>query len=174
MPESSRESVSLGKFLRLRLEINYMHRSSLENRAPRNLATNARETNANFLPNCAPMGGRVQALAVEFKNRYVIRIAKARRTPRNNLKHRLECARRSADNLKNLRRGRLLFLRVMQCTGEPHELSFVGDSEAATGLRRLTAPKRYRLAKALFNLFAAGFGAPSHCLPRGSGLRRSH
>jgi hypothetical protein len=171
MSQPSCERASFGKFLRLRLEINYMHRFSLENRATRNMATNARETNADILRNCTPVGGNMQVLAVEFKNSYVIRFAEARRTPRNNLKHGLECARRSTDNLKNLHCGRLLFLRLVQCTGEPRDLSFLAGGGAATahGLWRITALKRRRLVASRFDRFAACSGAPSHCLPQGSG-----
>jgi len=167
MPQPSREGASFGKFLSFRVEIGNMNRFSLENRASRNMATNARETNANILPNCTPMGGRMQVLAVELKNSYVIRFAEARRTPRNNLKQGLQCAPRSTDNLKNLRCGRLLFLRLVQCTSEPRDLSFLAGGGAATALSlwRIAALQRYRLAMPLFNSFAAGLGAPSHCLP---------
>src|SRR6516162_2887000 len=128
MSKPSREGASFGKFLRLRLEINYMHRSSLENRATRNLATKARETNADFLRNRTPVGGRMQVLLVEFKYGQVVRFAEARRTFGDNLKHGLECGRRSTDNLKNLRRGRLLFLRLFQFSGEPCSLRFLAGS----------------------------------------------
>src|SRR5215472_144608 len=101
MSESSGEGASFEKFLRLRLEISYMHRSSLENRATRNLATNARETNADLLRNRTPMGGRMQVLLVKFKDGHVGRFAEACRTLGDNLQRELECGRRSTDNLKN-------------------------------------------------------------------------
>jgi hypothetical protein len=82
----------------------------------------------------------MQVLAVAFKNRYVIRLAKAPRTPRNNLKHRLECARRSTDNLKNLRCGRLLFLRLVQLAAKPRDLSFP-ISNGRTTARSLSGPE---------------------------------
>jgi hypothetical protein len=109
---------SFGKFLRLRLEINYMNRFSLEYRAAGNMSTNM-ERNADILPNSTPVGGRTQVLVVEFKNGHVVRFAEPGRTSRDNLQHGLEFGRRSADYLKNLRRGRLLFLRVVQFAGEP-------------------------------------------------------
>src|SRR6516162_4400814 len=125
MSKPSREGASFGKFLRLRLEINYMHRSSLENRATRNLATKARETNADFLRNRTPVGGRMQVLLVEFKNGHVVRFAEACRTPGDNLQRGLECGWRSTDNLKNLCRGRLLFVRFVQFAAKPGDLSFL-------------------------------------------------
>jgi hypothetical protein len=57
MSQPSREGASFGKFLRLRLEINYMNRFSLENRAACNLPTHARETNADILRDRSPVGG---------------------------------------------------------------------------------------------------------------------
>jgi hypothetical protein len=124
MSEPSREGVSFGKFLRLRLEINYMHRSSLENRATRNLATNARETNADFLRNRTPVGGRMQVLLVEFKNGHVVRFAEACRTLGDNLQHGLECGRRSTDDLKNLRGSALLFKRLVTLAGKLSDFCF--------------------------------------------------
>src|SRR5262249_12482470 len=137
MSQSSREGASFGKFLRLHLEINYMHRFSLENSATRNLATNARETNADILRNNTPVGGSMQVLLVEFKNGHVVRFAEARRTPGDNLKHGLECARRSTDNLKNLGRGRLLFLCLVQFATKPRDLSFPTSNGGTATARSL-------------------------------------
>jgi hypothetical protein len=63
-----------------------MHRFSLENRATRNMAANAGETNADIFRNCSPVGGRMQVLAVESKNSDVVRLAEARRTSGDNFK----------------------------------------------------------------------------------------
>jgi hypothetical protein len=166
MSQSSREGDSLRKFVSVRLEVNYMNRLPVDNGAARNTSTRARETNANLLGDRTPVGGRMQVLPVEFKNGHVIRFAETRRTPRDNLKHDLECARRSTDDLKNLRCGRLLFLRLVQCAGEPRDFSFLAERGIATvrGLWRIAALQHYRFAMLLFNLLAASFGALSHCL----------
>jgi hypothetical protein len=66
----------------------------------------------------------MQVLLVEFKNGHVVRFTEARRTPGDNLKHGLERARRSADDLENLRCSRLLFLRVVQFAAKPRDFSF--------------------------------------------------
>jgi hypothetical protein len=94
MSQPSREGASFGKFLRLRLEVNYMDGFSLENRATRNMATNARETNADILRN------RTQWAAVcrycSSSSKIVTSSAsQKRRTPGNNLKHGLRRAWRS-------------------------------------------------------------------------------
>src|SRR5215472_7578238 len=170
MSEPSREGDSFGKFLRLRLEINYMYWSSLENRTARNLATKAREANADFLRNGTPVGGRMQVLLVEFKNGHVIRFTEARRTLGKNVKHGLECGRRSTDNSKNFRRGRLLFLRLVQFTGEPRDLSFLAGRGGTAMARSLSG---LRLVASRFSRFSACSGAPSHRPSRGLGPRRS-
>jgi hypothetical protein len=125
MSQPSREGVSFGKFLRLRLEINYMNRFPIENRAACNLPTHARETNADLLRDRTPVGGYTQILPVEFENGHVVSFAEACSTPCDDLQHRLEFGRRSADDLKNLRCGRLLFLRLVQFAGEPGDLCFL-------------------------------------------------
>ena len=112
-----------------------MHRSSLENRATRNLAPKAREANADFLRNRTPVGGCVQVLLVEFKNGHVVRFAEACRTPGDNLQRGLECGWRSTDNLKNLCRGRLLFVRVVQLAAKPRDLSFPTSDRGTTTAR---------------------------------------
>jgi hypothetical protein len=79
----------------------------------------------------------MQILPVEFKNGHVARLAEARRTPDDNLKHGLECGRRRTDNLKNLCCGRLLFLRLVQFAVKPRDLSFLisnGRTAAAHSL----------------------------------------
>ena len=44
-----------------------------------------------------------------------------------------------------------------------------GNGRTVHGLWRIVPLSRCRLTASRFNWFAAGFGAPSHCLPRGSG-----
>src|SRR6516162_1359481 len=102
MSVPSRERASFGKFLRLRAEIGHMNRFSLENRAAYHTSTRARETTTDLLWNRTPVGGRMQVLAVEFKNSHVVRFAEACRTPDDDLQHGLEFGRRSTDDLENL------------------------------------------------------------------------
>jgi hypothetical protein len=90
------------------------------------MSTNTRETSADILRNRTPVGGRnTQILPVEFKNGHVVRFPEARRTSSDYLQHGLEFGRRSADDLKNLRCGRLLFLGLAQLAGEPGDLGFL-------------------------------------------------
>jgi hypothetical protein len=56
MSQPSREGASFGKFHRLRLEVNYVNRIPLENRAAYNMPTHAWETSADILRNHTPMG----------------------------------------------------------------------------------------------------------------------
>jgi len=54
--KSSREGASLGKFVSLCLEVNYMNRLSIDNGAARNTSTRAPETNADLVRDRTPMG----------------------------------------------------------------------------------------------------------------------
>src|SRR6516162_553557 len=129
-----RESASSGKFLCLRLEINYMNRFPLENRTACNLPTHARETNTDLLRDRTPVGGYTQVLPVEFVNGRVVSLTEARRTSDYNLQHGLEFGRRSADDLKNLRCRRLLFPRIVQLAGEPRDFGFLTNNGGARSL----------------------------------------
>src|SRR6516225_5141452 len=134
------------------------------------MSTNTRETSTDILRNRTPVGGRnMQILSVEFKNGHVVRIAEARRTSSNNLQHGLKLGRRSANGLKNLRCGRLLFLRLVQFTAKPLNLSFLTSNE---GTNTAHSRKGFRLAASRFSRFAACSGAPSHRLPQGLGPRQ--
>src|SRR5690348_3144465 len=113
MSQPSREGTSFGKFFRLRLEINCVNRFTLENRAAYDLPTHARETDADLLRDRTPVGGYTQVLPLEFKNGHVVRFTIARRTSDDDLQDGLEFGRRSADDLKNLGCGYLLFLRLV-------------------------------------------------------------
>ena len=53
----SREGASFGKFVSLRLEVNYMNRLSIDNGAARNTSTRARETDAEIGRNWTLVGG---------------------------------------------------------------------------------------------------------------------
>jgi hypothetical protein len=55
--QPSREGASLGKFVSLRLEVNYMNRPSIDNDAARNTSTRARETKADLVRDRTPVGG---------------------------------------------------------------------------------------------------------------------
>src|SRR3974390_2903780 len=124
------------------------------------MSTNTRETSADILRNRTPVGGRnTQILPVEFKNGHVVRFAEARRTPDNDLQHGQEFGRRSADGLKNLRRGRLLFLRSVQFTAKPCDLSFLAGSGGTALAHSLYG---FRLAASRLSRLAACSGAPSH------------
>ena len=124
MAQAFREGAAFGKFLRLRPEINYTNRFSLENRTACNLPTHARETNAELLRDRTPVGGYTQVLPVQFEKGYVVCFAVACRAPDDDFQHGLEFGRRSADDPKNLRRSRLLFLRLVQFAAKPCGLSF--------------------------------------------------
>src|SRR5215469_16267 len=96
------------------------------------MSTNTWETSADILRNRTPVRGRnTQMLPLEFKNGHVVRFAEARRTPSDNLQYGLEFGRRGADGLKNLRRGRLLFLRLVQFAAKPRDLSFLTSNGGA-------------------------------------------
>ncbi len=87
-------------------------------------------------------------------------------------KDRLKIAGRTADNLKHLRRRGLLLQRLLQLAAKPRDLCFLvgrGGTVTARGLWRIAALWRCRFTSSRFNRFAACFGAPSHCLPLGSG-----
>jgi hypothetical protein len=78
------------------------------------------------------LGNILDAVIGKFEDQlargHVVRFAEAGRASRDNLQHGLEFGRRSADYLKNLRSGRLLFLRVVQFAGEPRDLGFPAGS----------------------------------------------
>src|SRR5215469_4505656 len=117
------------------------------------MSTNTQETSADILRNRTPVRGRnTQMLPVEFKNAHVVRFAEACRTPDNDLQHGQEFDRRSADGLKNLRRGCLLFLRFVQFTAKPCDLSFLA------GRRRTTMAHSVRGFRLRFSRFAACSG----------------
>jgi len=97
--EPFREGASLGKFVSLRLEVNYMNRLSIDNGAARNTSTRAWETNADLVRDRTPVVGYTQILPIKLENGYVICIAEPRRTLDNDLQHGPELARRSADDL---------------------------------------------------------------------------
>jgi hypothetical protein len=138
MSEPSREGASFGKVLGLRLEVNDMDGLPLENDAACNTSGRAGTPSADILlRNRTPVGCRMQILLVEFNNGYVVRFAEACRTLGDNLQHGLECGRRSTDNLKNLRRGRLLFVRFVQFAAKPRDLSFPTSNGGTTTARSL-------------------------------------
>ena len=100
MAQPPGKGVSFGKFLRRRLEVNYMNRLPVNNGAACNASTRARETNADLLrQNCTPVRGYMKGLPVQFKNGHVVRAAEACRTPDDDLQHRLEFGPRSTDDL---------------------------------------------------------------------------
>src|SRR5215469_845847 len=152
MSQPSRESASFGKFVGLCLEVNYMNRLSIDDRAAGNTSTRRRETNADHLRNCTPVRGYTEGLLVHFKNGHLVRAAEASRTPDDDLQHWPEFARRSADDLKNLRCRRLLFPRIVQLATKPRGLG----SAALWGFR----PVASRVSR-----LAACSGAPSHRPP---------
>ena len=134
------------------------------------MSTNTRETSTDILRNRTPVGGRnMQILSVEFKNGHVVRIAEARRTSSNNLQHGLKLGRRSADGLKNLRCGRLLFLRLVQFTAKPLNLSFLTSNEGTTTARSLKV-FALRLRALVGLLLALERRRIAH--PKGLGLRQ--
>jgi hypothetical protein len=66
MSPPSREGASFGKFLRLRLEINYVNGLPIDNGTASNTPTRARETKTDHLRGRTPVGGYTQVLPVEF------------------------------------------------------------------------------------------------------------
>jgi len=57
MAQPPGKGVSFGKFLRRRLEVNYMNRLPIDNGSACNASTRAWETSANFLWDRTPMPG---------------------------------------------------------------------------------------------------------------------
>jgi hypothetical protein len=101
------------------------------------MSTNTRETNAGRLWNYTPVRGYTKSLPVQFKYGHVVRTAEARRAPGDHLKHGLEFGRRSADDLKNFRCGRLLFLRLVTFAGKSRDLGFRIGTQGTTVARSL-------------------------------------
>jgi hypothetical protein len=87
------------------------------------------------------------------------------------LEYWLKRARRRTDDAKHIRCRELLFPSLIQLSCECCELCFLarGGSTTASRLWRSAALWRCRLAVPRVSLFAACSGAPSHCLPQGSG-----
>jgi hypothetical protein len=112
VPQPFRKGAAFGKFVRLSLEVNYVDRLPVEDGAACDAPTRAREPSADFLRNRTPVSGRTNVLPVELKNGDVVGPAKARRTLDDNVKHRPELGRRSADDSQNLSHRRLLLERL--------------------------------------------------------------
>ena len=86
---------------------------------------------------------------------------------KHSCKNRLKIASGATDNLKHLRRGRLLLQRLIHFAGEPCDLcvrACSGGTATRRGLSRIAALQLCRLAASRFNWFA---GAPFHRVPRG-------
>src|SRR5215472_14049699 len=64
------------------------------------------------------VGGHTQVLPIQFENGHVVRFAEVRCTPGNDLQHRLQFSRRSADDLKNLFNRSLLYKGLIALAGE--------------------------------------------------------
>jgi hypothetical protein len=99
------------------------------------------------------VGGCTQVLPVQLENRHVVCFAEARRTPDDDVQHRLEFGRRSADDSKNFRCRRPLFKRLVTLAGEPPDLCFPASRGTATDrcLWRIAALSRCRLATPRFD-----------------------
>src|SRR5262249_41377880 len=90
-------------------------------------------------------------------------LADACRILQYRLEHRLQLARRRADDAQHLRCGFLSLQRFVALTGELSNVglcSVVGRGRLAQAATFL----RFGLAAARFGLFGACSGAPSHCL----------
>src|SRR5262249_487054 len=92
--------------------------------------------------------------------------ADAYRVCQDGLKRGFQTARRRADNLQYLRSCCQLLQRLIALAYEPFNIYFFARSE---GTATACGLWRKGLAALRFNCFATCFGAPSHCLPRGSG-----
>ena len=84
---------------------------------------------------------------------------------------RLQFAGRRADDLEHLRSRCFALARFGELAGELVDICFLAAGSAVTAtagsLWRISAPQR--LAALRLYCVAACFGAPSHCLPEGSG-----
>jgi hypothetical protein len=92
MSKPSCESTSFGKFLSLRLEINYVNWLPIEDSAARSTSSRARKRKTDLLRECTPVRDYTQNLPVQFENSHVVRFAKARCTPGHDFQNRLEFA----------------------------------------------------------------------------------
>ena len=117
LSKPSCESTSFGKFLGLCLKVDYMHELPIDNGTASNTPTCARVTITDLLWDRTAVGGYTYVLPIQFENGHVVRFAVARRTPCDDFQHRLEFARRRADDLKNLSCGPLLFQRLGELSG---------------------------------------------------------
>jgi len=122
MPKLSRDGTSFGKFFSLGLEINYMNGLAIEDRSACDASSRARKRKPDLLRDRTTVGNYMQNLPVQLENGHIVRFAKARRAPDNNLQYRLQCSRRSANDLKNLCRRALLFKRLVALAGQLRDL----------------------------------------------------
>src|SRR6516165_10252347 len=108
------------------------------------------------------MSGQEEPVAIRSPYGSVIRLAQLGRTLADGIEDGSKVGPRACDDAKDLAGRSLLVLRFTQFAGEPRDLCF------AHGLWR-TAPLQRRFVALRFGSFAACSGAPSHCLPQGSG-----
>src|SRR5262245_57665601 len=98
MAEVLCQGATLGKFLRLRLEICHVNRPSLEHRASADSTRYAGDWDIEVYRNWALVGGRPQVFPVEFEDHSVVCSAEARRAFGHSLQHRLEVRRGGAND----------------------------------------------------------------------------
>ena len=109
----------------------------------------------------------VQNVAIPAVNVSKLGVANADGIFQHGRKHGLKIARRTADNLKHLRRCRLLLQRFVQLAGEASDISVLassGRSATGPGLRRNAALQLCLPAASPFNCCAPCCEALSHCL----------
>src|SRR5262249_21705042 len=115
----------------------------------------------------------VEELAVEPVHKAVLAIAEPPSALGDHVEHRLDVARRAADDLEHVGGSNLLLTRLIQFAGEPGHLCFrAGRVTRSYGHWRIAALRLCRLATLRFSWFAAYSGAPSHRPSLGLGLRR--
>jgi hypothetical protein len=117
------------------------------------------------------MGGEEELVAIRPPNGSVVRLAKLGRALADGVEHGLNVDPRACDDAKDLACRPLLLLRFVQVAAKPRDLCFLASRGTATDrcLWRVAALSHCCLTASRFNWFATCSGAPSHCLPQGSG-----
>src|SRR5262249_28531504 len=154
MAKPPRIGAAFGELRRLSLEVGHVNSALFKHRAFDDGATPARSHQTYVYGNCAMMGHDSQSVPLTFEEGGAVSATEACRTLDHVVQHGLKVARRRADDPQNLRRRRLLFLRLNQLAvarlefpqrlgltlrGLGHALLQIADLGVVLG--RLTGPK---------------------------------
>ncbi len=116
------------------------------------------------------MSDDMDQFAVEALYRTHMRVAEPHSVDDNRVEYRLQVESRPANDFEHVGGHGQLFPRLVQLVSATVELlQEIGSGRTATLRQRIAALQRHRLTASRFNCFAACSGAPSHCLPQGSG-----